>query len=74
MKLEQGQIWKQGNEYLRIVRWARMAVDYKLQTDPTAKEGVVHKVTKKEFCRLIKGAVLYVPEMAPAAATASASK
>lgn len=73
MKLEQGQIWKQGNEYLRIVRWARMAVDYKLQTDPAAKEGVVHKVTKKEFCRLIKGAVLYVPEVAPAA-TASASK
>jgi len=65
MKLEQGQIWKQRDEYFRIVRWARMAVDYKAQASPDAREGVIHKVTKKEFCRLIKGAVLFVPETAP---------
>lgn len=61
MKLEQGQIWKKDADYYRIVRWTRMAIDYKAMADPAAKEGTVHKVTKKEFCRLIKGAVLLKP-------------
>ena len=58
MKLEQGQIWKQGEDYLRIVKWERMAIDYRITTDPESKEGERHQVTKKEFCRLIKGAQL----------------
>ena len=58
MKLEQGQIWKQGGDYLRIVKWERMAIDYRITTDPESKEGERHQVTKKEFCRLIKGALL----------------
>jgi hypothetical protein len=59
MRLEQGQIWKQGEEYYyRIVEWERMAIEYKLMTDPLTKEGTLHRVTKKEFCRLIKGAEL----------------
>ena len=46
---------------MRIVKLERMAVDYKVipeevpDVDPV--EGVRHSVTKKEFCRLIKGAV-----------------
>lgn len=62
MHLEQGQVWKQGNEYFRIVTWARLAIEYKAMTDLEAKEGTLHQVTKKEFCRLIKGAVLQTPE------------
>lgn len=58
MKLEQGQIWKQGGDYLRIVKWERMAIDYQITNDPMSKEGQRHQVTKKEFCRLIKGAAL----------------
>ena len=58
MRLEQGQIWKQGEDYYRIVEWERMAIEYKLMTDPLTKEGTLHRVTKKEFCRLIKGAEL----------------
>ena len=74
MKLEQGQMWKKGDEYFRIVRWARMAVDYKVLASLSSKEGPVHKVTKKDFCRLIKGAVLVVPETEPVAVISNASR
>ena len=62
MKLEQGQIWKQGDDYLRIVEWARLSIEYKLMKNPASREGTRHKVSKKEFCRLIKGAELIQPE------------
>ncbi len=62
MHLEQGQVWKQGNEYFRIVTWERLAIEYKAMTDLDSKDGTLHRVTKKEFCRLIKGAVLHTPE------------
>lgn len=65
MKLEQGQIWKKGDEYLRIVEWARFSIEYKAMKDPTTKVGTLHRVTKKEFCRLLKGAVLQLPEKLP---------
>jgi hypothetical protein len=62
MKLEQGQIWKKGDHYYRIVEWARLSIEYKLMQNPATKEGTLHKVTKKEFCRLLKDAVLVKPE------------
>ncbi|MCX6853425.1 MAG: hypothetical protein NTV80_00810 [Verrucomicrobia bacterium] len=58
MKLEQGQIWKQGEVYYRIVEWARMYIEYKQMKDPATKEGTFHQLSKKEFCRLLKGATL----------------
>jgi hypothetical protein len=58
MKLEQGQIWKCGEEFLRIVTWARLSIEYKRMSDPLTKEGTLHQVSKKEFCRLLKGAEL----------------
>lgn len=61
MKLAQGQIWKQGDDYYRIVKWARLAIEYKHLKDPLTKTGTLHQVTKKEFCRLIKGAELLNP-------------
>jgi hypothetical protein len=74
MRLEQGQIWHKGDDYYRIVEWARLAIDYKLMKDPSTKEGTLHHVSKKEFCRLIIGAQLWKPakptpedsELAPA--------
>jgi hypothetical protein len=61
MKLQQGQIWKREADYLRIVEWARLAIEYKQIKDLTSNEGTLHQVTKKEFCRLIKGATLHDP-------------
>lgn len=62
MKLQQGQIYKQGEDYFRIVEWARLSVKYKTMKDPVTAEGSMHQVTKKEFCRLIKGAELLTTE------------
>ena len=70
MKLEQGQIWKQGENYIRIVEWARLSIEYKVMKDPISKLGTLHKTTKKEFCRLLKGAVLLKPEGLSAAVPA----
>jgi hypothetical protein len=61
MNLEQGQIWKQGEDYLRIVEWERMYIEYKIMKDPVSKEGTFHQVPKKVFCRMLKGAVLMNP-------------
>lgn len=65
MKLAQGQIWHLGDDYLRIVTWERLAIAFQTGKDPHAKHGTIQRVTKKEFCRLIKGAALYQPD-APA--------
>jgi hypothetical protein len=65
MKLEQGQIWKQGEVYYRIVEWARMHIEYKEMKDPATKEGTFHQLSKKEFCRLLKGAALIPPTKSP---------
>ena len=56
--LAQNQLWKQGDRYLRIVIWERLAIRYKETETPDAAEGTIHDVTKKEFCKLIKGAEL----------------
>ena len=56
MKLQQNQLWKQGERFFRIVKLERLQVDYK-ELDPFDPEkGEHHSVSKKEFCRLIKGA------------------
>jgi len=58
IQLAQNQLWKQGDRYLRIVVWERLAIRYKETDSPDAAEGALHDVTKKEFCRLLKGAEL----------------
>jgi len=61
MKLCQGQVWKRGDEYLRIVHLERREVEYKSMTSPTTKDGTHLRSSKKEFCRLLKKAVLLPP-------------
>jgi hypothetical protein len=61
MKLEQGQVWKRGEQYLRITQVERLKVGYKLMNDLTKRDGHHREVTKKEFCRLIKTATLLTP-------------
>lgn len=64
MTLEQGQLWKKGDDYIRITQWARLSIEYKLMKDPATKEGTLHHLSKKEFCRFLKGATLVVPPSA----------
>jgi hypothetical protein len=61
MKLCQGQVWKQGGEYIRIVRLERLEVEYKSQDSLTGKAGTKIVTSKKDFCRLLKGAHLLQP-------------
>ncbi len=58
MKLQQGQTWHHGAEYIRLVKLERLQVEYKIMTDLLTKEGIHHHATKKDFCRLIKKAQL----------------
>ncbi|MFO8026535.1 MAG: hypothetical protein R6U56_02595, partial [Opitutales bacterium] len=68
MKLEQGQIWKTDPDvhsyngkplFLRIVRLERLSVGYKEMSDLATGEGRHKSATKKQFCRMIKGAELW---------------
>ena len=65
MKLGQGQLWKQGKEYIRIVRLERLEVEYKSQTSLADKKGTVQVTSKKDFCRLLKGAKLLTVKPTP---------
>ena len=58
MKLQQDQIWKTNDASIQILQLERLAVEYKAFTDPETREGARVRVTKKEFCRLIKRATL----------------
>jgi hypothetical protein len=62
MKLCQGQVWKSGKEYIRIVKLERLAVEYKSMANLGNKEGAKHVTSKKDFCRLLKGARLLSPD------------
>ena len=62
IRLQQSQVWKQGEEYFRIVHLARLEVEYKRMLNLTEKTGTHHKVSKKEFCRLLKNATLLTDE------------
>ena len=59
MKLQQGQIWKKDDEFIRLVHLERLSVEYKVMKGLDSKLGTHLKATKKDFCRLIKGALLY---------------
>jgi hypothetical protein len=62
MKLCQAQVWKQGKEYIRIVRLERLEVEYKSMTNLASKQGTLKVTSKKDFCRLLKGARLLAPK------------
>jgi hypothetical protein len=61
MKLCQGQVWKKDKEYIRIVRLERLEVEYKSMPNLGNKEGTKVVTSKKDFCRLLKGAHLLQP-------------
>jgi hypothetical protein len=74
MKLCQGQVWKQGNQYIRIVRLERLEVEYKSMASLTSREGTKHMTSKKDFCRLLKQAYLLRSAKPPNPLAAQVSK
>ena len=69
MKLCQGQIWKSGKEYIRIVKLERLTVEYKSMASLTTREGTLHQTSKKDFCRLLKQARLLSAGKSPPVST-----
>jgi hypothetical protein len=61
MKLQQGQVWKCGEQYVRIVQLERLEVGYKSATNLQFFNGKHQHTSKKDFCRLLKGATLVAP-------------
>jgi len=61
VRLQQGQIWQCGNEYVRIVQLERLEVSYKSASNPRFTDGKHGHTSKKDFCRLLKGATLVSP-------------
>ncbi len=62
IRLQQNQVWKRGDEYLRILHLERLEVEYKVVKSLTTRVGTFCHVSKKEFCRLIKTAHLMTLE------------
>ena len=62
VKLQQGQVWKCGDEYVRIVHLERLEVGYKSATDLKFTDGKHQHTSKKDFCRMLKGAALLAPK------------
>ncbi len=58
MKLAQNQVYRKGGDFIRIVELDRREVQYKSVANLLTREGSHHRVSKKEFCRLLKGATL----------------
>ena len=65
MKLCQGQVWKKDREYIRIVRLERLEVEYKSMESLADKSGAKIVTSKKDFCRLLKGAHLLASKQTP---------
>jgi hypothetical protein len=71
LKLRQGQVWKLGDDFIRIVDLARLEVGYKLMKNLETGEGSHHRSSKKDFCRLLKSATLLAPRSRATASTRS---
>jgi hypothetical protein len=62
LKLQQGQVWQCGEQFVRIVELERLTVGYKSATNLKFTGGTHQHTSKKDFCRLLKGAVLISPK------------
>jgi len=58
MKLQQGQTWKCGDKLIRIVQLERLEVGYKSFKSLRSSDSKHERTSKKNFCRMLKGATL----------------
>ncbi|MES2660533.1 MAG: hypothetical protein V4689_18045 [Verrucomicrobiota bacterium] len=61
MRLFQDQIYRKGDQHIRIIRLDRYEVEFKTTQGDPKGEGTVQVFKKKEFCRLLKNMTLVVP-------------
>ena len=48
VQLRQGQVWRKGDELIRIVRLERLEVGYKMGLNLASGEGTHHQASKKD--------------------------
>jgi hypothetical protein len=64
LKLRQGQLWKHGAEFIRIVKLERLEVEYLTFKKLKSGAGQPQHTSKKDFCRLLKSCTLLDPKRA----------
>ena len=74
LKLQQGQVWKHGDEFIRIVQLERLEVGYKVVKNLKSGSGEHRHTSKKDFCRLLKQARLLTPAKIPPAFPTSTAR
>jgi len=65
VKLKQGQTWKCGTEFVRIVDLQRLEVGYKSFKNLNSDTGTHQRTSKKDFCRMLKNASLVTRKIDP---------
>ena len=65
MRIYQDEIYQKGVNFIRIVRLDRYEVEFKSTTGDPKGEGSLAVLSKKEFCRLLKGMTLVPPVKKP---------
>jgi len=61
MRIFQDEIYQKGETFIRIVRLDRYEVEFKTTVGDPKAVGDQTILSKKEFCRLIRGMVLVFP-------------
>ena len=61
MRLFQDQVYRKGERFLKIMRLDRYEVEFKTSDGDLKADGAVATLSKKEFCRLLKGMELVIP-------------
>ena len=59
--LQQGQVWNQSDEFIRIAHPERLEVGYQVVKNLKTGQGTHHDTSQKDFCRLLKSATLLGP-------------
>jgi hypothetical protein len=61
MRIYQDEVYQKGTKFIRIVRLDRYEVEFKTMTGDPKGEGSLAVLSKKEFCRTLKGMTLVAP-------------
>ncbi len=61
MRIFQDQVYQKGEQSIRLLRVERHEVEFKTTQGDPKGDGEIRVLSKKEFCRLLKGMTLVTP-------------
>ena len=62
MRIFQDQLYRKGERFVRLLRVERHEVEFKTTQGDPKGDVEIQTLSKKEFCRLLKGMTLVTPE------------